>query len=136
MTGIHWTPRLIQAHLVEAAQTLRRLPGTQRPRAFETWPGIVRETWAANVELPTGQNSVSPRAIAQMNTALLWLHWLDERDQRAAWDRARGRPWKAIAHDRGVDRTTAWRQMACAFSGIAGRLNADEDAATLQQRSA
>jgi hypothetical protein len=45
-------------------------------------------------------------------------------------------PWKAIAHARGIDRSTAWRRWTCAMITIAARLNAESDATTLQHREA
>jgi hypothetical protein len=44
-----------------------------------------------------------------MEQTLLWLRWIERDDQRIVWARANGRPWKAIAHDLGVERTTAFR---------------------------
>jgi hypothetical protein len=72
--------------------------------------------------------------VAQIQVALRWLQWLDQDVRSLAWDRANGMPWKAIAHARGIDRSTAWRRWTCAMVTIAARLNAENEATTLQHR--
>ena len=104
------------------------------PDAFETWPATIHQVRCA----PTDEDDASPpqtaHALDQMHAALMWLRWLDADLQRIAWDRANSRPWKAIAHEHGIDRTTAWRRWTCAMITIAARLNAVNDATTLQHQ--
>jgi hypothetical protein len=57
-----------------------------------------------------------------MEQTLLWLRWIERDDQRIVWARANGRPWKAIAHDLGVERTTAWRRWRIGIAVITARL--------------
>lgn len=136
MTHDHWTPRLVEAYLAEAADTMRRLPEPRVPGYFSTWPEIVQESWMTDgwAEGPTRLGSATPRAITQMDETLLWLRWLDRDDQKIVWERANRRPWKVIAHAFGIDRSTAWRRWTYALITIAARLNAQSGATTLQHQ--
>jgi hypothetical protein len=120
MTATYWTPTIVEAFLAEAADTLRRLPEHTVQGYFNKWPEIV----------PAGTDAgrmtrlvPSPSAIDQMDSVLLWLRWLERDDRRLVWQRANGRPWKAIAKDYGVDRAAAWRRWVYALVTIAARLN-------------
>jgi hypothetical protein len=101
-----WTPRLVAAFLADAAEAYR-------------YPN---------------QLNVPREAGSQIQKPLSWLCWLDDDIQKIAFDRACGVPWKAIAHARGINRSTAWRHWTCAMTAIAARLNAAGDATTLQHR--
>lgn len=131
MAEPHWTPKMVAVYLEEAADTLRRLPPVKVRGYVTTWPPIVRDYWEAfgwdEVRVRLGPPSA--KAIDQMDRTLLWLRWLDVADHRLVWSRACGRPWKAIAHEFGCDRTTAWRRWTYAMITIAARLNAREKAA-------
>jgi Domain of unknown function (DUF6362) len=136
MTEVHvlyWTPWLIEAHLMEAADTLRRLPDRRAGGYFSTWPDIVRtcglgkqRTW---VGPPTGQ------AIDRMDRTFRWLRWLDPRDQRIAWERACRLPWKVIARRHHMNRTTAWRHWVAALLTIAAHLDARAEKVSMQRFS-
>lgn len=124
----HWTPRMVGVFLEEAADTLRRLPEQRIQGYVSTWPDVVRDGWDAygREDLRTRLGPPTARAIDQMDRTLLWLRWLDKEDQKLVWARASGRPWKAVAHDWGVDRTTVWRRWTYAMCTIATHLNAAE----------
>lgn len=134
MADTHWTPKLVEAYLAEAADTLRRLPEQRVRGYFSAWPPIIHEAWDAYgwSETENRKGPPSARAIDQMDRTLLWLRWLDRDDQKIVWHRAGNRPWKAIAHEHGINRTTAWRRWTYALVTIAARLNADSVATTLQ----
>lgn len=121
----HWTREMVAAWLEEAADTLRRLPRVRVQGYVTAWPPIVHDYWEAfgwdETEARLGPPSA--KAIDRMDCSLLWLRWLEREDQRIVWDRANGRPWKAIAHDYGIDRSTAWRHWNYAMGSIAVRLN-------------
>jgi Domain of unknown function (DUF6362) len=136
VTEIHWTPRLVEAFLAEAADTMRRLPVPSVPGYFNTWPEIVQEAWVADgwAEGPTRLGPASALAITQMDETVLWLRWLDRADQRILWERANGRPWKLIAHAFGIDRSTAWRRWTYGLITIAARLNAQSVATPSQHQ--
>ncbi|MBV9243254.1 MAG: hypothetical protein JO366_00410 [Methylobacteriaceae bacterium] len=127
MIGNHWAPRLVQAYLADAADTLRRLPGARGSRVFaspEIARGVQQLSISAQGQGPVG--SPSPQAVDQAKIATSWLLWLDVDDQRIVWERAKGRSWKEIAHACKIDRTTAWRRLTCALAVIAAKLNAGE----------
>lgn len=133
MSETHWTPRLVEAYLAEAADTLRRLPEPRSQRYRNNWPEIVRGSVQINCSVVglTHPNP-SPLAIDQMEATVLWLRWLAPAAQKIVWDRANGHPWKAIAFNYGIDRTTAWRHWSSALVMIAARLNGASDATTMQ----
>ncbi len=137
MTGMHWTPRLVEAYLAEAADTLRRLPEQRVQGYVSAWPEIIRDAWEAYgwAEGPTRPGPPTARAIDQMDVTLLWLRWLDRDDQKIVWDRANRRPWKAIAFDHGIDRSTAWRRWTYGLVTIAARLSAQSVATPSQHFS-
>jgi uncharacterized protein DUF6362 len=134
MTEIYWTPRLVEACLVEAADTLRRLPEPRVPGYVNSWPEVVEKAQVARgpAEGPTRLGPPSPAAIDQMDAVLRWLRWLEPDEQKIVWDRANRRPWKAIACAHDIERTTAWRRWTYALVTIAARLNAASRATVLQ----
>ena len=123
---IEWTPRLVAAFLADAAQRHGSLGERELPETLKTWSKVTHPGLDMHFDAKRASRSrpLSPRAMAQRKAALCWLQWLDDDVQRMAWDRANGRPWKAIAHAHGVDRSTAWRRWTCAMVMIAARLNA------------
>ncbi len=125
MAEPHWTPKLVEVTLAEAADTLRRLPEQRVRGYFNTWPDILRDGWEAYgwSEARTRPGPPPARAIDEMDRTLLWLRWLEPADQKLVWARASGRPWKAIAIEHGIDRTTGWRRWTYALVTIAARLN-------------
>ena len=120
-----WNPRLVEAHLAEAADTLRRLPERCGNGYWSTWPPINEDYSADCMPARTKTRSTPPSAAAidRMDAALLWLRWLDRRDQKIVWRRACGCPWKIIASEHAIERTTAWRHCTGALIDIAAKLN-------------
>ncbi|CAK0756688.1 DUF6362 domain-containing protein [Azospirillaceae bacterium] len=126
MAEIHWTPKIVEVYLNEAADTLRRLPEKRIQGYVSAWPDIVHDE-IEDCDLNERRPRLGPpsaQAIDQMERTLLWLRWLDRDDQKLVWDRANGRPWKVISRERGIDRTTGWRRWTYALVIIAARLNA------------
>ncbi|MDK9720408.1 MAG: DUF6362 family protein [Rhodospirillales bacterium] len=128
MADIHWTPKMVAVYLEEAADTLKRLPPVKVRGFFTTWPPMVRDFWDAYGWEEERPRLGPPRAAAidQMDATMLWLRWLEPEDAKLVWARACERPWKVIAHQYGIDRTTAWRRWTYAMVTIAARLNAVE----------
>lgn len=124
MTGMHWTPTLVEERLVEAADTLRRLPERRVQGFLSAWPEVVREAWGAHgwADGPTRQGPPSPQAIDRMDVTLGWLRWLDPADAKLVWVRAEGTPWKGIGWRFGVSVKTAQRRWDYALSLITWRL--------------
>ena len=126
---LDWTPKMIEARLEEAADTLRRLPPVKVQGYFSTWPPIVRSFWEAFGWHETEVRLGPPRAkaIDRMDETLLWLRWLEPDEIRLVWLRAEGVRWKVIAHRFSIDRSTAWRHWTYALIKIASRLNTCPD---------
>jgi hypothetical protein len=134
MAEPHWTPKMVAVYLEEAADTLRRLPNRRVGGYVSAWPEIVRDYWEAFGWHDAEVRPIppSPKAIDQMDETLRWLWWLERDEARLVWDRSTGKPWKVIAYDYGIDRTTAWRRWTYGLITIAARLNAGDVATPLQ----
>jgi hypothetical protein len=135
---VEWTPRLVAAFLADAAEVLHGLHEVEGHEALANCPKLAHpgQCMHTGVRGTAHFRPCSPRAMAQVQTTLRWLQWLDDDVQCLAWDRANGRPWKAVAYARGIDRSTAWRRWTCAMTTISARLNAANDATLLQHREA
>lgn len=134
---LDWTPKMVEARLEEAADTLRRLPPVKVQGYFSTWPPIIRDFWEAfgwhDAEARLGPPT--PAAIDRMDETMLWLRWLEPDELRLVWLRAEGVRWKVIARRFGIDRSTAWRHWTYALIKIASRLNSADATNSLQQKS-
>lgn len=120
-----WTPKLVEARIEEAADTLRRLPEQRLQTCRSTWPPIIRDFWEVYGAEPARLRLGPPPAAAidRMDAALEWLRWLEQDDARIVWLRACGVRWKVIAWRMGVCRNKAWRTWVAALMAIATVLN-------------
>ena len=125
MADLHWTASLIEERMVEAADTLKRLPEARVRGYFSTWPAVIRDYWEAfgreDVRLRRGPPS--PAAIDRMDETMAWLRWLEPDDARIVWLRASGEPWKAVCWKVGLARTAAHQHWMYALCVIVWRLN-------------
>jgi hypothetical protein len=129
---------MVAVYLEDAADTLRRLPNRRVGGYVSAWPEIVHDYWEAFGWHDAEVRPIppSPKAIDQMDETLRWFWWLERDEARLVWARSTGKPWKVIAHQFGIDRTTAWRRWTCALITIVARLNAGGGATLLQHRGA
>ncbi len=120
-----WTPKLVEARIEEAADTLRRLPEERGRTARSSWPPIIREFHDAYGVEPARLRLGPPPAAAidRMDQTLEWLRWLEADDARIVWLRACDVRWKVICWRLGADRKTLWRRWVVALTLIVGRLN-------------
>ncbi len=119
-----WTIELLEAMLVEAADTLRRLPSA-RPRGyFTTMPTPLRDV----VEAVAGDGGAPRRpppsaaAISRLDQVLCWHPWLSESQWRVVWARAAGVPWRPLCRRLGCGRTKAWQTWVTALVLLKTRL--------------
>lgn len=138
MSRIKWTPRLVEAHLIDAADTMRCIPAPRPQEHYNGWPEILRDQFEmrGTAEGPPSPGFAVPSAVTQAEQTLLWFRWLDREDQIIVWQRANRRPWKAIEYDHGIERTTGWRRYKAALAVIAAHLNASERNNVATSRSA
>ncbi|MBM3950779.1 MAG: hypothetical protein FJ311_04930 [Rhodospirillales bacterium] len=125
MADIRWTASLIEERMVEAADTLKRLPEERIRGYFSTWPPVIRDYWEAfgreDVRLRRGPPS--PAAIDRMDEALAWLAWLGPAEAKIVWLRASGERWKTVCWKVGMARSAAHEYWLYALCVIAWRLN-------------
>jgi hypothetical protein len=125
MVDMQWTPALVEERLIEAADTMKRLPEVRVQGYFNSWPTILREFSDRVGEAPQRlrRPPPAPGAITRMEEALSWLRWLEPDDSRLAWMRAEGARWRSICQRFGISRATADRRLEYALCVIAWRLN-------------
>jgi hypothetical protein len=125
MAEQRWTASLVEERMVEAADTLKRLPEERVRGYFSTWPPVIRDYWEAfgreDVRLRRGPPSAA--AITRMDEAMIWLAWLETIDTRIVWLRASGERWKTICWKVGLQRSSAHEHWLYALCVIAWRLN-------------
>lgn len=125
MAEQRWTASLVEERMVEAADTLKRLPEERVRGYFSTWPTVIRDYWEAfgreDVRLRRGPPSAA--AIDRMDEALAWLAWLDPAEARIVWLRASGERWKTVCWKVGLARTAAHQHWMYGLCVISWRLN-------------
>lgn len=120
-----WTPEAIAARIVEAVDTLKRLPVPDIQRNVTRWPDFVRDSreaygyGAARVS----HAPAAPEAIGRLDETLLWLRWLPRPAQRILWSRANGLSWRRIALFVGKSPNTCRAWYLSGLHHIACRLN-------------
>lgn len=102
MTGREAEPidaAAIRSALVEAADTLRRLPAAVRRPRLSSWPEVVRDSAALLAPSTEGRlrpAAPTPGAIDRMDRVLAWLLSCDGEARRLVWARACGVPWRRL----------------------------------------
>lgn len=97
------TPAAIKLRLIDAADTLRRLPFPKHGapmRLRAGWPDVVRDTfddwWGNDTPTKTRRAHAAPEQIARMDEVLDWLHWLTQDQRRIAWAKACRVKWRRL----------------------------------------
>ncbi len=121
----HWTVATIEARIVEAVDTLKRVPAPDIQRAVTRWPEFVRAANEAYGYTPmrVRRSPAAPDAITRLDETLEWLRWLPPAAQRIAWSRASGLSWRRIAAFVGKAPNTCRAWYLAALHYLAGRLN-------------
>jgi Domain of unknown function (DUF6362) len=124
MTDIRWTPSLVEEHLAEAADVLKRLPERKSQGYFNTWPAMSYEFSdlvgrAATLSRPPPSSD----AIRRMEETLTWTIGLDQVDSKIVWLRASGVRWKIVCGTVGLARAACHEHWLYALCLIAVRLS-------------
>lgn len=119
-TNTRWNEVIVKARLVEAAETLHRLPdvGPQKMQAF--WPDVPSDYGVEDVQLKP--EPPSPEAIKRMDECLEWMRWHNDIAAKIVWLRAEGKPWKEIQCIVGRSRTFCFMSWNSAIQRILGIL--------------
>jgi hypothetical protein len=124
MTG-RWTVDEVEEMLIEAADTLKRLPA-HRPRGYiSSMPTPVRSVQEMLDCEPAKLRRPPPPAAAidRLDMVLGWMAWLEEDQIRVLWARAAGVPWRPICTRLGCGRTKAWQIWVTALVLLKVKLN-------------
>jgi len=95
----YWSGDEVAAYLIEAADTLRRLPRVRLESKQSSWPDVVRtasELWVGEPHAKNRTAPPSPRAIDRMDVVLTWLLPLSFEQRRILWARSCGIPWRKL----------------------------------------
>lgn len=115
----------LRARFREAAETLKRLPFNDMPAPLRAlWPETAPGTGVAAAGTSRHGSSlrhipVAPERIDRLDEVLSWSLSLGPDERRIIWGRALMVPWKVIAADVGLDRTTCWRRYDRALARLA-----------------
>lgn len=120
-----WTALEVERRLVEAVDTLKRLPAPRLQVRLTRWPDFIHATHEAY-----GYHAITPRlgaaapeAIGRLEETLLWLRWLSPTAQRILWSRASGFSWRRIAAVARKAPNTCRAWYLAGLKRIADRLN-------------
>lgn len=107
------TPTTIEEVAVRFEQcvtTLTRLPGGIQAGHASYWPEVVH-TPRERARQPKGANrlSATPADITAMEQTLTWFDGLNPVQRELVWARAYRTPWRQIARQMGLPRTSAQR---------------------------
>jgi len=93
-----WDEDLIKAWLVEAADTLRRLPPGHAKARLTYWPDVVQTSvYSFGGASRRGTRAApSPKSIDRMERVLVWLMACDGDARPIVWARACGIPWRYL----------------------------------------
>ena len=94
----------------QCATTLSRLPGGVQAGHASYWPEVVH-TPRERARQPKGTNrlSATPADITAMEQSLTWFDGLNLVQRELVWARAYRTPWRQIARQSGLPRTSAQR---------------------------
>ncbi|MBL0143837.1 MAG: helix-turn-helix domain-containing protein [Betaproteobacteria bacterium] len=120
-----WDKATVDARLVEAVRTARRLPPARVRGHFNAWPEIIREEWETyGVDEPDRRPMPpSPEAIDRMLETTRWMQWLEVEQRHLVWMRAKRYGWRDISIRFACNRSTAWRHWQRALQQLADHLN-------------
>jgi hypothetical protein len=121
------TAAAVEIRILEAVDTLKRLPVPDIRRSVTRWPDILRDSHEAY-----GYDTVrlclapaAPDAITRLDETLQWLRWLPRTAQRILWSRANGFSWRRIATFVGKSPNTCRARYLAGLHHIASRVNGE-----------
>ncbi len=132
-----WTVAAVERRVVEAVDTLKRVPVPDIQRNVTRWPGFIRDVREAYgyAQVRVRLAPAAPDAITRLDETLDWLRCLPPAAQRIAWSRASGFSWRRIAAFVGKSPNTCRAWYRAALHHLAGRLT-DAAAAPRGRRAA
>lgn len=122
---MHFTPLDIDARMIAAESTLRRLPEPMLRGFGSGWPDVVRDSVESYGYTPTKVRAApSARDISAMQEAMQWLLWIAPIERRIVWGMAELRPIERLARANGMSQADAGLAWQAGLIAIAHRLNA------------
>lgn len=126
----YWDIAAVEARLIEAADTLRRLhiPGIRPAGHRSAWPDVIRDFWDmfGYHETELHPSPPSPQAIGRMDETMTWPAFVDAPlDRRIVWAKAFKLSNRKVALITGQNRETVRRRHKHALADIVAALNAN-----------
>lgn len=123
-----WSGEAIGRRMVEAADTLRRLPRVELRNRMTAWPDVAQDSaryWIAYGKEPAVARPAapSPVAIREMDEVLGWMLLLSGADRKLAWARASGFTWRKLEVMDGRSSVTLRKRWRDILEGLAAHLN-------------
>jgi hypothetical protein len=120
-----WLPERVEEALIEAAETLKRLPKVHLKSRLTYWPEVVRSSAELFMGEQFARNRLPalPDAIDRMDEALVWLLSLNMEQRRIVWARACNIPWRRLEDIDGRSHVTLRKIYTEALLTIAKQLN-------------
>ena len=112
---------LLNDRLVEAFDTLKRLPTARALPHLVSWPDVVQETSRVFASHPK-KIPPSPAAIDRCEEVFGWLFRINRDARRLLWARAGRIPWRILAHEYGVSHMTLRKRHRESLKELAGTL--------------
>ncbi len=121
-----WSRTHVEERIVEAVDTLSRVPAPTMRRHLTSWPDYIHDIHEAygHSEFRPPRAPAAPEAITRLDETLGWLRWLPRDAQHILWSRANGLSWRKIARFAGKAPNTCRAWYLAALHYIATRLNA------------
>ena len=124
----YWDIEAVNARLIEAGDTLRRLrvPGAWPAGHRSAWPDVIRDFWDmfGYHETDVRPSPPSPQAIGRMDETMTWLAFVDAPlDRRIIWAKAFKLSNRKVAMIAGQSRETIRRRHKRALGSIVEALN-------------
>lgn len=122
-----YTPEYMETRLIEAADTLRKLPPLIPLPYLCSWPEFVRDDVDLHVNTMAvpRHSRATPREIKQMEEAISWLKALPRLDATIVWMRVNRKSWRVIGETVGLCRMTLQRHYKAALATLAHHLNTE-----------
>jgi len=120
-----WSETRVENRIIEAVDTLARVPAPTMRRRLTSWPDYVHDAHEAYgcAGYRPPRSPVAPEAITRLDQTLDWLRWLPRDAQHILWSRANGLSWRKIARFAGKAPNTCRAWYLAALRYIAARLN-------------
>ncbi len=118
-----WTVEDIAARFDEAFDVLSILPSPKSLGYAKRWPITLYLPRELERQAPAAMRiAATPQQVTRMEETLTWITWVEPDVRHLIWLRAEALPWRTIACQRNLSKTTAQRYWQQGLQVIADKL--------------